>query len=261
VTGAPARSTARGGLLWPTAAALAAFAILCALGTWQVQRLHWKEALIASVERGLHAAPVPAPGPDEWPSLDYGDREYQRVTVSGHFDESAEAYVTYTLTEPKGRHGGIGFLVMTPFTTPAGWTVYVNRGFVPRASRYPNQRPGGSIAGETTVTGLFRAPHDAPWWLSDSVSDNAWFSRDPMLYAKAHGLPPAGVAPYIVDADYDPSLPGGLPQGGETVVAFPNNHLGYAITWFGLAAALAGVYVALIWRRVRERRGGPPVQA
>ncbi len=253
----PANTTARGGLLWPTVAAVIAFAILCSLGTWQVQRLHWKEALIASVERGLTAAPVPAPGPEAWALLDYGDREYQRVAVAGNFDETAEAYVTYTLTEPKGPRGGIGFLVMTPLVTPDGWIVYVNRGFVPRDKRYPKDRPGSTIAGETTVTGLFRAPHGAPWYAGDNISGNDWFSRDPKLYAKAHGLPPDKVAPYIVDADFDAALPGGLPQGGETVVSFPNNHLGYAITWYGLAIALAGVYTVFIWRRLKERRGKP----
>ena len=249
------------GLIGATVAAVIAFAILCSLGVWQVERLHWKEALIASVERGLKAPPVPAPGPVQWDSLDYGDREYQRVTVSGHFDERGESYVTYTLTEPKGLHGGIGFLVMTPLVTPQGWIVYVNRGFVPRENRYPNQRPEGTIEGETTVTGLFRAPRGAPWFAGDAVSDNTWFSRDPKLYARAHGLPPAKVAPYVIDADFDPDLPGGLPQGGETVVSFPNNHLGYAITWFGLAVALAGVYAVFIRRRVKGRRGGPSAQA
>ena len=251
----PANSTARGGILWPTVAAAIAVAILCSLGAWQVQRLHWKEALIASVDRGLTAAPVPAPGPAGWASLDYGDREYQRVAVTGHFDETAEAYVTYTLTEPKGPQGGIGYLVMTPLVTPDGWIVYVNRGFVPRNKRYPTERPGGTIPGQITVTGLFRAPHGAPWYAGDNIAANDWFSRDPKLYANARGLPPDKVAPYIVDADFDASLPGGLPQGGETVVSFPNNHLGYAITWFGLAIALAGVYSVFVWRRLKERRG------
>jgi len=237
-----------------TIATAVTLVILCGLGVWQVQRLHWKLALIASVERGLHAAPVPAPGPDAWESLDFGQSEYQRVTVTGRFDEHAETYVVYTLTEPKGLNGGIGYLVMTPLETANGWTVYVNRGFVPRDRRYPDQRPGSTRAGETTVAGLFRAPHRAPWWAGDDVPGNSWFSRDPKLYANAKGLPPAKVAPYIIDADFDPKSPDGLPQGGETVVNLPNNHLGYAITWFGLAAALVGVYGVFVWRRVRERR-------
>ena len=78
-----------------------------------------------------------------------------------------------------------------------------------------------------------------------------------MLYAKAMSLPPAQVAPYIVDANFDPALPGGLPQGGETVVNFPNSHLGYAITWYGLAVALLGVYGVFVWRRLKGGEGTP----
>jgi surfeit locus 1 family protein len=73
-----------------------------------------------------------------------------------------------------------------------------------------------------------------------------------MLYAAAYPLPSHDVAPYLIDAVYDPSLPGGLPQGGETVVDFPNNHLGYAITWFGLAACAAGVFVAFAISRLKN---------
>jgi surfeit locus 1 family protein len=244
-------------LLWPTIGTLVALVILCGLGTWQVQRLHWKEALIARVDARLTKPPVPAPGPVQWATLDLTENEYQPVTVTGTFNERNEIYVVYTLTEPKGRLGGIGYFVMTPLTTPDGWIVYVNRGFVPRENRYPNQRPGSSIEGETTVTGLLRAPHGHSWFVGDDVSDNSWFSRDPQLYAKAMGLPPAKVAPYILDADFDPSLPGGLPQGGETVVHFPNSHLGYAITWYGLAVALLGVYGVFVRRRLKGGEDTP----
>jgi surfeit locus 1 family protein len=144
-------------------------------------------------------------------------------------------------------------MVMTPLKTEAGWIVYVNRGFVPTAKADPSTRAGGQVTGGTTVTGRFRAPARRSWFMpGDDAAKNQWFSRDPALYAAPQGLLPASVAPYIIDAAADPSLPGGLPQGGETVVSFPNSHLGYAITWFGLAAALAGVYGVCVWRR----RGG-----
>ena len=90
----------------------------------------------------------------------------------------------------------------------------------------------------------------------DSAATNEWFSRDPALYASASGLPAASVAPYLIDANFDPTLPGGLPQGGETIADFPNNHLGYAITWFGLAACCAGVFVAFAAGKLRTN---PPV--
>jgi surfeit locus 1 family protein len=90
------------------------------------------------------------------------------------------------------------------------------------------------------VTGLFRQPHQRAWFMpGDNIAANQWFSRDPQAYAAASGLPPERVAPYIIDARSDPNLPGGLPQGGETIVSFANDHLQYAITWFGLAGAVA----------------------
>jgi surfeit locus 1 family protein len=248
-------NTARS-LILPTVFALVAFAILVSLGVWQVQRLHWKEDLIARVNARLDAPPGAAPGPAAWPTLDLAALEYAPVTVSGTFDAAREAYVVHTLTEPKGKHGGIGFLVMTPLLTAEGWTVYVNRGFVPRDDKLPAARAGGGTSGRATVTGLLRAPRMRAWFApADDIAGNAWFSRDPALYAAAYGAPSAEVAPYIVDASFDPSLPGGLPQGGETVVDFPNSHLGYAITWFGLAAALAGVFGVFAVRRLKGENG------
>ncbi len=262
MAGAHAKPARRGGLLWQTATALVALVILCGLGTWQVQRLHWKEALIARVNAGLTADPVPTPGPQAWPTLDVASQEYQPVTVSGRFDNSQEIHVVYTLTEPKGPIGGLGYFVITPFETDDGWIVYVNRGFVPAAKADPATRPQGQVEGETTVTGVLRQPGRRSWFMpADNAARNQWFSRDPALFAGAQGLPASGVAPYLIDERFDPARPGGLPQGGETVVIFPNNHLGYAITWYGLALSLALIFVPYLWRRLGERRRSEPGQA
>jgi len=237
-------------LILPALATLVGIAILVALGVWQLERLAWKTALIERVEARLDAPPSAAPGPAEWVALDVIAREYEPVAVSGTFDHAGEVHVVTTLTQPKGSAGGIGFLVMTPLITQVGWTVYVNRGFVPRERVAPAARLEGLVDGQTTVTGLLRAPRRRAWFMpGDDATGNAWLSRDPALYAESSGLPAATVAPYIVDADFDPDLPGGLPQGGEAVVEFPNNHLGYALTWFGLAAALAGVFVTFARRK------------
>ncbi len=241
-------------LVAPAIATAIGMAILVGLGIWQVQRLAWKEALVAHVAARLDAPPVAAPAPASWPHLDYTDLEYQPVTVTGRFDNSREVDLVYALTEPRGKVGGVGYLVMTPLTTADGWTVYVNRGFVPTEKKSPETRKESLIEGETTVTGLFRTPYARSWFMpGDSLDRNEWFSRDPKLYATASGLPPDRVAPYIIDAKFDPSLPGGLSQGGETIVDFPNNHLQYAITWFGLALALAGVFAVFARNRLRER--------
>jgi surfeit locus 1 family protein len=239
-------------LFLPAFATLVGIAILVALGLWQVERLTWKTALIERVAARLSGPPSAAPGPAEWANLDIAAREYEPVAATGTFDHTREVHVVATLTQPKGPAGGIGYLVMTPLVTEDGWTVYVNRGFLPRERLSPETRQAGLVDGETTVTGLLRAPRRRAWFMpSDDATANEWLSRDPLLYAEAHGLPAGRVAPYIVDADFDPALPGGLPQGGETVVDFPNNHLGYALTWFGLAAALAAVFAAFVVARVR----------
>lgn len=244
-------------LVLPGLAALAGIAILVSLGLWQVERLQWKTALIERVEAGLAAEPVAAPGPDQWANLDIVAREYQRVAVAGVFDHDREIHVIATLPDPKGPAGGIGYFVMTPLVTNDGWTVYVNRGFVPRERVSPETRREGLVEGETAVTGLLRAPRRRAWFMpGDDATGNAWLSRDPLLYVETLGLLAAGVAPYYIGADYDPALPGGMPQGGETIVEFPNNHLGYALTWFGLAAALAAVFVAFAWRWARGEGDG-----
>jgi surfeit locus 1 family protein len=241
-------------VLLPGLAALAGIAILVSLGLWQVERLQWKTALIERVEAGLTASPSAAPGPDEWANLDIVAREYLRVAIAGIFDHDREIHVIATLADPKGAAGGIGSFVMTPLVTNDGWTVYVNRGFVPRERVSPVTRVDGLVEGETAVTGLLRAPRRRAWFMpGDDATRNAWLSRDPLLYVETLGLPASRVAPYYIDADYDPALPGGLPQGGETIVEFPNNHLGYALTWFGLAAALAAVFVAYALARVRAQ--------
>jgi len=240
------------GLLWPTIAAAAGIAVLVSLGVWQLHRLAWKEALIARVASGVDAAPVPAPGPDAWRTLDLDAAEYRPVVVSGSFLNDEEIFANVTLTEPHGPLGGYGFFVMTPLDTDGGWIVYVNRGFVPRDRKAPATRADGMVGGEATVVGLLRVPRDRAWFMpGDDAAGNEWFSRDPRLYAAAQARDPATVAPYYIDARLDAALPGGLPQGGETIVSFPNNHLGYAITWFGLALVLAGVTGAFVWTRGR----------
>jgi hypothetical protein len=118
-------------LLLPAIATAVALAILVGLGVWQVERLAWKEGLIARVTARLDAPAGPAPPPSAWGRLDLADLQYEPVAVTGRFDNRHEIHVVQALTEPKGRLGGLGYMVMTPLTTADGWTVYVNRGFVP----------------------------------------------------------------------------------------------------------------------------------
>ncbi len=244
-------------LIAPGIAALIGVAILLGLGIWQIERLAWKEALIAQVNARIGAAPIAAPGPETWPALDLGALDYTPVTISGTFHYPAETHLYATVSEPEGgAYGGVGWMVYVPLKTDQGWWVYVDRGFVPDDRRDPSTRREGQVEGRITITGLLRKP-ETPWSLlrpSGDGAKNEWFYREPARFGAAAGLPAADLAPYTIEADATPN-PGGLPQGGETRVTFANNHLNYAITWFALAIGLAAVFV--VWARGRLREAGP----
>jgi surfeit locus 1 family protein len=139
---------------------------------------------------------------------------------------------------------------MTPLELPSGASVIINRGFVPLGSKDPASRAAGQVAGGVTITGLLRMPEQAGWFApQNDPARDAWYRRDPAEIARVLKLERA--APFTIDADATPS-PGGLPEGGRTRLNFPNDHLGYALTWFGLALALAGVFAAFVWQRLRH---------
>jgi surfeit locus 1 family protein len=216
-------------------------AVFSALGIWQVERRTWKLALIDRVDHRIHAEPVAAPRPGAWPAINRDDDEYRRVKITGRFANDRETLVDATTER------GMGSWVMTPLTTPDGFTVLVNRGFVPVDRRDPATRAAGQIDGATMVTGLMRMTEPKGTLLRANDPDaDRWYSRDIAAIAKARGL--NRVAPYFIDADATAN-PGGLPIGGLTVVSFYNHHLLYALTWFALALMLA---LALA-RVVRER--------
>ena len=239
-----AASSAWKRLLAPGLATLVVLALLLALGTWQLRRLAWKEALIAQVEARTAMAPQPAPGPAAWPTLDLADFDFAPVTIGGTFLNDREAHLYGQLSAPRGPLGGVGWFVYAPLRTDEGWIVYVNRGFVPDGRQTASTRREGQTDGHVTITGLARRP-ETPWRLlgGGSGDGDQWFAREPARFAAAAGLPADEVAPYSIDADATPN-PGGLPQGGETVISFPNNHLQYAMTWYGLAIGLVGVFIA-----------------
>ncbi|MCW0045265.1 SURF1 family protein [Brevundimonas sp. BT-123] len=219
-------------------AGLALFVGLLALGGWQVQRLAWKTNLIAQVDARVHAAAVPAPGPTQWAGVTRDKDQYRRVTVRGRFLHDKE-----TLVQAVTDAGG-GFWVMTPLVDDRGFTVLINRGFVPSGRRDPAVRADGQVEGPQTVTGLLRINEPRGGFLrANDPAGDRWRSRDVGAIAARRGL--TTVAPYFIDADASPN-PGGWPRGGLTVVRFANSHLVYALTWFGMALlTLVGLWLFL----------------
>jgi len=217
---------------------------LSALGVWQLERRVWKLALIERVEQRVHAAPVAPPAPGDWPAVTAADDEYLRVGVAGRFLNDHETLVR-AATEL-----GSGYWVLTPFRTDQGFTILVNRGFVPPDKLHPSDRQAGQIAGETQVTGLLRITEPKGGFLrKNDPAHDLWYSRDVAAIAAARNL--TDVAPYFIDAD---AINSDWPRGGLTIIDFPNNHLAYAITWFAMALLLAvGVIAALRSERKHPR--------
>lgn len=219
-----------------TLIALLFFAGFCALGAWQIQRLSWKRDLIARVDARIHALPVPAPR-----AAAKAD-EYRRVRISGHFLHDKAVLVQAVTVR------GPGFWVLTPLVTDQGFTLIVNRGFVPPE----NRKDYGQPQGEVQVAGLLRLSEPGGGFLrSNDPAADRWYSRDVAAIAAARGIK-GPLADYFIDADAACG-PGSLPVGGLTVVSFPNNHLQYAVTWFILAAMVAGAYIFLM----RQDRKSP----
>ena len=239
------------GLVLPALCTVGALAVLIGLGFWQLERLEWKEALIARVDARTAAPALPLPPESEWPTINAADDEYRRVTVTGRFHHENEAHVYTIVSEKPGRYAGPGYWVMTPLELASGDFVIVNRGFVPVDRKDPSTRQEGQVDGPVTITGLLRMAEEGGYFAPDNdPARDAWFRRDPAQIAQARGL--ARAANFTIDADATPN-PGGLPQGGDTRVVFTNNHLQYAVTWFGLALALVGVFVAFARQRLSQK--------
>ncbi|MAS14892.1 MAG: cytochrome c oxidase assembly protein [Nitratireductor sp.] len=226
---------------------LVVLACLLALGTWQVQRLQWKEALLAQIEARINAEPADLAS-IERVYAETGDVEYRPVRVAGAFRHAGERHYFATWK------GQSGYFVHTPLRLEDGRFIFVNRGFVPFDRKEAEMRAEGQIVGGVRISGLARnGLEEKPSFIvpDNDISKNIFYWKDIETMARTAGLPDtARVLPFYVDADDAPN-PGGLPVGGVTRIDLPNSHLQYAITWYGLALALCGV-LFVWWRRNRR---------
>jgi len=213
--------------------------ILLWLGFWQVDRLAWKTALLERIDTNLAAQPVLLPS-----GIDILEWEYRKACVAGAFLHDKEMHLFSTrLTGQPGYH------IYTPFEIEGGGVIIINRGWVPDIYKAPSARLEGQVPGIVEVCGILRASRQQGRLVPDNNPDeNGWYTANATEMGEAANL--ANVLPFLLDAD-NAANPGGYPIGGQTRIDIPNNHLGYAITWFGLAAALAGVFTAFV---ISQRR-------
>jgi surfeit locus 1 family protein len=235
--------------------ALLACAAFAALGTWQLQRLGWKQALMERVAQSQREAPVPAPGPAQWGAVTRESHEYQRLALQGRYQTARELRVAASTAL------GRGHWVITPLRTPQGWWLLVNRGFVPEGQA---AAPAPAVA-EGAVALLRESEGPRLLWQRNQPEAGRWVTREVGAMAQALGL--AGpVAPYFADlvpGAQDPAAPTAWPRAGLTVLGFSNNHRSYALTWFALAALVAGAagwWLREEWRLRRQPGVAPLAQ-
>lgn len=225
-------------------AVLVALAILLSLGTWQVQRLAWKEGLLAAIAERRAAPPVSVP--DIEAMLAAGeDIEYRTVMAAGRFDHTKERHFLAT------HQGQSGFYIYTPLTLDDGRVLFINRGFVPYDRKSASTREEGQVEGRVEIAGLARARlAEKPSSLvpDNDPAKNVFYWKDLNVFAASTGIDEASLVPFFIDADATPN-PGGLPAGAVTQIDLPNSHLQYAITWYGLALALTLVSGFYFFRR------------
>ncbi len=221
----------------PALCTVMAAAVLIGLGVWQLHRLAWKDALLARIESRSKSPPHPLPPSATWSSLKPEGYEYDHVVVTGTFDHAAETLILRASTDGPGYH------VITPLKLDGGGAVLVDRGFIPIALQDPRTRESGQAPGEVRVTGVLRAPEPRNAFTpADDPARGVFFTRDPVQIAAHDKL--VGAAPFSVDVDPSMVNPGGWPKPVDAGLAIPNNHLSYALTWFGRPQRHFGVLIS-----------------
>ena len=239
------------GIVLATVFAVIGVAILIGLGVWQLERKTWKENLIAAITARVDQPAEQLPARGNWARLNAGTDEYRRVTFRGEFLKRPAALVYTAGSALRPDVSGAGYWVFAPARLADGGVIAVNRGFVPYDRKDVATHVQGEPEGMSDIVGFMRWPETAGLFTpAHESNDNVWYLRDPQAMAQAENW--GTVAPFYIDQE-SPVPPGGLPKPGKIEVSLPDNHLQYAITWFGLALGLTGVYALWLVRRLNAR--------
>lgn len=244
--------TPRPKLLLPGIMMVAGVMVLLTLGVWQLQRWTEKGFFLDKLRTQAAAAPAPLPASTSWATLDPAKLDLLRVAAKGTFVDGPIAGVRTTIAAgPPGSRqlSGFGRWVFQGFRLDDGATILVNRGFVPE-SRFATIAPA---SGQATVTGFLRAPEGRNSFTpADLPQQREFYTRDPAGIAAALNI---GASPsFYLEAERqgDGLTPPAGVDANELIARIPDNHLQYALTWFGLAATLIGVFAAYAWQALRR---------
>ncbi len=225
----------------PAISTVAMLAVLIALGTWQVRRLHWKEAILARIATAEASPPIALPpGP-----VVAVPPPFTKIAVAGRFRFDLEARFGDDVRDmPGGAAMGYGQIV--PLERDGAPDMLVLRGWVPEKRVAALDEP----AGRQIVTGYVR-PAEGPHWFSpaDDVADRRFYTLDPAAIGRALGL--SNLEPFILVA-VGPSEPGLFPDPARQLPRPPNNHLSYVVTWYGLAVVLLVIFGTWVRKTVRS---------
>jgi cytochrome oxidase assembly protein ShyY1 len=220
---------------------LVAVATFVGLGSWQLQRKAWKEALIESLEQRLSAPPVDLPPRGRWAALDPAYDEFRRVKFFAVLLPGAEALVYTSGSALRSDVSGSGYWVFALARLPAGGLVVINRGFVPQGWQDSATPDAAGMRANTDLVGVMRWPESRSVFSpKDDPDRNLWFVRDPVAIATAKGW--GDVAPFYIELE-SPQPASGLPRAGRLRANLRNEHLQYAITWYGLAVVVVTMFV------------------
>lgn len=226
--------------------ALFAFIGFIALGNWQIERRVWKLDLIERAETRSKAPAVAVPGRSEWAQINARTHEYLHVKAAGRLLHKDATFVQANTSQ------GVGFWALVPLQQADGSIVIINRGFVEKKEAY---QAGLNEGATVEISGLLRISEPGGSRGRKNEPENErWFSRDVEAIAKIRQLPMDQLAPYFIDADYNPAAAAGEPVGGLTIISFYNHHLVYALTWYTLALMVAGATAYLLREERKKHR-------
>lgn len=224
---------------------IAGFGLTLALGTWQVQRLSWKEGLIAELAAANEAAPLTSLPHTE---AEFAPLQFRRATLHGTWVNNVEFHLA-----PRYRRNKFGYAIISPLKLPDGRILLVNRGWVPGDKKLPDSRPESAVNGSAVVHGLIRVGPERSYFTPlNQPTKNIWFGRDIAEMAAEAKLD--NTVPAMLDlADAEAEKAGkALPIPSDGVIRLRNDHLSYMLTWYGIAAGILVIF--LVYHRKKLAR-------